>query len=86
MPSKIYPNWDFLVWKQTMWQPWANGPGLLETGNGSPVFGICFGSEVILTQAVKHYRATNIKFELERREKTLVVNKRGKRLRVQELR
>jgi hypothetical protein len=20
-PSKIYPNWDFLVWKYTIWQP-----------------------------------------------------------------
>jgi hypothetical protein len=20
-PSQIYPNWDFWVWKQTIWQP-----------------------------------------------------------------
>jgi hypothetical protein len=22
-PSKNYPNWDFLVWKYTIWQPWS---------------------------------------------------------------
>jgi hypothetical protein len=23
-PSKIYPNWEFLVWKFAIWQPWAS--------------------------------------------------------------
>jgi hypothetical protein len=23
-PSKIYSNWDFLVWKRTIWQPWSH--------------------------------------------------------------
>jgi hypothetical protein len=24
-PSKIYPNWDFFVWKYPIWQPGRNG-------------------------------------------------------------
>jgi hypothetical protein len=33
-PSKIFPNWDFLFLKLTIWQPWVSTPGNVSSAAG----------------------------------------------------